>query len=128
MIAGTKIDNACPNHPRCARTRHPAPAHRGPPPSRGRGATRHMTGRKRVRRPPPAKSGSQIKSGAPRRARRSSVRAPLLAGERLCRQPMTVKFHHHGSNHALTSVPRCHADSSTHMITGLSRVIRPRSR
>jgi hypothetical protein len=28
VIAGTKIDSGCPNHPRSARTRHPAPAHR----------------------------------------------------------------------------------------------------
>jgi hypothetical protein len=35
VIAGTKIDSGCPNHPRSARTRHPAPAHRSSPPSRG---------------------------------------------------------------------------------------------
>ena len=34
VIAGTKIDNACPNHPRPARTRHPAPAYRSAPPGR----------------------------------------------------------------------------------------------
>ena len=30
VIAGTKIDSGCPNHPRSTRTRHPAPAYRSP--------------------------------------------------------------------------------------------------
>ena len=58
VIAGTKIDSACPNHPRSARTRHPAPAYRSAPPSRGCGATRYMTGRSESGRPPTAESGS----------------------------------------------------------------------
>ena len=31
VIAGTKIDSICPNHPRPARTPHPAPAYKGAP-------------------------------------------------------------------------------------------------
>ena len=31
VIAGTKTDSACPNHPRSTRTRHPAPAYRSAP-------------------------------------------------------------------------------------------------
>jgi hypothetical protein len=48
VIAGTKIDYACPNHPWSARTRHSAPAYRSAP-CQGRvcGASRYVTGRKR---------------------------------------------------------------------------------
>jgi hypothetical protein len=47
VIAGTKIDSTCPNHPRPARTPHPAPAYKSAPPSRWCEASRYMTGRKR---------------------------------------------------------------------------------
>ena len=91
VIAGTEIDSGCPNHPRCARTRRPAPAHRSPrlaegeePPDTGRAECES-------RRSPTDKSGSQIKSGAPRRAAAPRVLARLSAAtpEGLCRQPMT---------------------------------------
>ena len=49
VITATKIDSACPNHPRSTRTRQPAPAHRSARPVEGAGATRYVTGRRRVR-------------------------------------------------------------------------------
>ena len=67
VIAGTKIDSGCPNHPRSARTRHPAPAYRSPRQPRVRSHQIHDGQKASPGRPPTAKSGSQIKSGAPRR-------------------------------------------------------------
>ena len=48
MIAGPKIDSACPNQPRSARTRRPAPAFRCPPEVEG-AKSPNREGRKRAR-------------------------------------------------------------------------------
>ena len=74
MIAGTKIDGACTNHPRSTRTRHPAPAYRsGPRRVEGSESTGYLPEVFNSGLPPTDESGSKpIKRRAPPDVRRVS--------------------------------------------------------